>query len=194
MSVSTPVKLSLLFVFLIAVAGIVLAVAFNGPDETRKYRAQLIGGKTGDINAEQLSAEPHRVVPEMLSTVYLAFGETDEATIYDKLAEVSAHDALETLYLERLGAMVGGGLDKADQTLHEMELKGLTSKRAGTTFTMNVKWRVVGTVGHATHLHVRGNTYSANLTIEPVNDAWRMTAFDLTDVDRTDAGTRVAAE
>jgi len=178
----------------VAIAAGLLVFASTGPDENSKYTAKIVGGMTGDMNAAELSAEPHRVVPEMLATVYLAFGETDEATIYDKLAEVSARDALETLYLERVGAMVGGGLDKADQTLHEMELKGLSSQRAGTTFTMNVKWRVVGTVGHATHMHVRGNTYTANLTIEPVDDAWRMTAFDLTDVDRTDAGTRVAAE
>ena len=43
-------------------------------------------------------------------------------------------------------------------------------------------------------MHVRGNTYAANLQLEPVNEHWRMTAFDLTDVDRTDAGILVAAD
>lgn len=75
-----------------------------------------------------------------------------------------------------------------------MELAGLSSRQDGTTFRMNVTWRVVGTVGHATHMHVRGNTYAADLTIAPVAGAWRMTSFDLTDVDRTDAGILVAAE
>ncbi|KIN75002.1 hypothetical protein Z945_2900 [Sulfitobacter noctilucae] len=146
------------------------------------------------MTAHELSSKSYQVVPEMLSVVYLAFGETNEVVIYDKLAEVSAEDALETLYLERVGAMVGGGLDEADQTLHAMELTSLSSWQSGNTVTMDVKWHVVGTVGHATHLHVRGNTYSANLTVEPVGGAWRMTAFVLTDVDRSDAGTMVAAE
>lgn len=54
--------------------------------------------------------------------------------------------------------------------------------------------RVVGTVDHATHLPVRGNTYAVDLTIEPVDGAWRMTTFDLTDVDRTDRGTMVVVQ
>lgn len=161
------------------------------------------GGATGDaytaldfgaVTPAEFRDVSYQILPEMLAVVYRAFAETDEAQIYDSLAEVSADEALEALYLERVGAMVGGGLDAADQELHAMELEGLTSRQNGEVFDLNVTWRVVGTVGHATHLHVRGNTYSANMVIEPVAGAWRMTSFDLTDVDRTDAGEMVAAE
>jgi hypothetical protein len=69
-----------------------------------------------------------------------------------------------------------------------MELLGLTSATEGDAVRMDAKWRVLGTVGHAEHMHVRGNTYSAELVIEPVDGVWRMTGFTLTDVDRTDAG------
>ncbi len=186
--------MTLFCVWAIALAGIAFFVFSMKADGTQKYTARLADGASVNVNAEELSAIPHRVIPEMLATIYLAFGETDEAAIYDQLALVSADQALETLYLERVGAMVGGGLDEADQTLHEMELIGLESRRSGDTLSMNVKWRALGTVGHATHLHVRGNTYSANLTVEPAGGIWRMTGFDLTDVDRTDAGTQVAAE
>jgi hypothetical protein len=130
----------------------------------------------------------------MMAVIYRAFAETQEEQIYDSLAQVSAGEALETLYLERVGAMQGGGLDEADQELHSMELAGLSSRRSGDGFRMTVSWRVVGTVGHATHLHVRGNTYAADLTVEPVDEGWRITSFDLTDVDRSDAGLLVAAE
>ncbi len=148
----------------------------------------------GDITAAEFRDASFQIVPEMLAVIYRAFAEVNEEQIYDSLAEVSADEALESLYLERVGAMVGGGLDEADQELHAMELAGLSSRQNGTTFSMNVTWRVVGTVGHATHMHVRGNTYAADLTIEPVAGAWRMTSFDLTDVDRTGAGVLVAAE
>lgn len=193
-TVNKVTKYALFGVWAVALLAVVMFVFPMTSEGARKYTAPLADGATVQVNAEELSAIPHRVVPEMLATIYLAFGETDESAIYDKLALVSAGQALETLYLERVGAMVGGGLDEADQTLHEMELIGLESRRADDTLTMNVKWRAVGTVGHATHLHVRGNTYSANLTIEPAGGAWRMVAFDLTDVDRTDAGTQVAAQ
>ena len=148
----------------------------------------------GELSAQGFADASYQIMPEMLAVIYRAFAETREEQIYDSLAEVSANEALETLYLERVGAMNGGGLDEADQELHAMELEGLSAQRKGNSFQMNVKWRVVGTVGHATHLHVRGNTYAADMVVEPVDGAWRMTRFDLTDVDRTDAGIVEAAE
>lgn len=147
-----------------------------------------------EMSAEDFRNASFQVVPEMLAVIYRAFAQIQDEQIYDGLAQVSAGEALETLYLERTGAMVGGGLDEADQELHAMELAGLSSLLDGTTFRMNVKWRVVGTAGRATHLHVQGNTYTADLTIEPVEGVWRMTSFDLTDVDRTDNGTLVAGD
>ncbi len=173
--------------------GIAVLVAFllfmrtQLPDDLRSYAAPGFG----QLNAKQLSRDSYEVAPEMLAVIYRAFSETDEGVIYDSLAEVAAGPALEALYLERLGAMAGGGLDQSDQQLHEMELINLTSQGSGATVRWDAKWRVVGTVGHATHLHVRGNTYAANLTLEPVDGAWRMTAFELTDVDRSDTGTIV---
>lgn len=186
---------------LIWIAGGVVAVAFVGgilavtvwrPDTLRSFSAADLGTFTAD----EASDQSFRIAPEMLAVVYRAFGETDEAAIYDSLAEVAAGDALDALYLERLGAMVGGGLDQSaqsDQQIHSMELIRLNGLRTGTTLQWDARWRVVGTVGHATHLHVRGNTYAATLTVEPVDGSWRMTAFDLTDVDRSEAGTMVAA-
>ncbi|MFA8440586.1 MAG: hypothetical protein ACEPO0_01870 [Yoonia sp.] len=168
-----------------------LVFLFRPADTSGKAFSAL---EFGDITAAEFRDASFQIVPEMLAVIYRAFAEVNEEQIYDSLAEVSADEALESLYLERVGAMVGGGLDEADQELHAMELAGLSSRQNGTTFSMNVTWRVVGTVGHATHMHVRGNTYAADLTIEPVKGAWRMTRFDLTDVDRTGAGVLVAAE
>lgn len=141
----------------------------------------------GEMTAAEVGNEGYRVAPALLSVVYKAFGETEEAKIYDGLAEVAAGPALEQLYLERLGAMSGGGLEP-DQTIHEMELLGLSARSQDNVVTIDAKWRVLGTVGHAKHMHVRGNAYSAALTLEPVNGAWRVTGFELKDVDRTDAG------
>ena len=128
------------------------------------------------------------LLPALLLEVYNAFGQIDEAGIYDTLAIASHGDALEALYLERAGAMVGGGLTEADQTIHEMQLKGASSRQSGDTFQLDATWEVIGTVGHSEHLHVRGNTYQANLTIAPVDGAWKIVDFELTDVDRSAVG------
>lgn len=149
------------------------------------------------MTADGLADSFFLVAPELLTAVYQAFNETGEAEIYDSLATVAAGDALEELYLERVGSMVGGGLDpseEADQQIHTMEMLRIDQARDGEKFTWTSRWRVVGTVGHATHMHVRGNTYAAILTVEPVEGAWRLTGFELTDVDRSEAGEMVAAE
>ncbi|MGR3468932.1 MAG: hypothetical protein ACU0CI_13750 [Shimia sp.] len=145
-------------------------------------------GLAEPVDAATLSAQGFLVIPAVLTQIYDAFGATEEDAIYDGLAQVAAGDALEALYLERIGAMAAAGLEP-DQEIHEMELLGLSAETTGRSVDVAARWRVLGTVGHAEHLHVRGNAYAATLTLEPVADAWRLTAFDLTDVDRTDAGT-----
>lgn len=162
------------------------------PQETGPYT--IVG--FDPMTADDVSAQFFAVAPEMLTAVYLAFNETEETAIYDSLATVAAGDALESLYLERVGAMVGGGLEgtEADQQIHSMQMIRIDSDRSGQAFTWDARWRVVGTVGHATHMHVRGNIYSAVLQIAPVDGVWRITDFDLTDVDRSEAGMVVEGE
>ncbi|MEJ6392654.1 hypothetical protein V8J82_05260 [Gymnodinialimonas sp. 2305UL16-5] len=184
----------LAFAGAVVISGIavVWTLTSNSSRSPASYEIAGFEPMTGDEMAENFFL----VAPEMLTTVYRAFNETDEGAIYDSLAQVAAGEALEELYLERVGAMVGGGLDpseEADQEIHTMEMIRIDQEREGETFIWNSRWRVVGTVGHATHMHVRGNTYAAVLTLEPVEGAWRLTGFDLTDVDRSEAGEMVAA-
>lgn len=129
-----------------------------------------------------------RLTPALLLEVYKAFGETQEDAIYDTLSRVTHGDALEYLYLERVGAMKGGGLDEVDQTIHEIKLLDTQVARAGRSLIIDASWQVIGTVGHSEHLHVRGNTYSADLTVSPIDGAWRISDFRLLDVSRDTAG------
>lgn len=129
-----------------------------------------------------------QLTPALLLVVYEAFAATQEDAIYDTLASVTHGDALEYLYLERVGSMAGGGLEEADQEIHEIKLLTTRVSREDTSLKIDSAWQVIGTVGHAEHLHVRGNTYRANLTVSPVEGAWRITDFDLLDVNRDGAG------
>lgn len=140
------------------------------------------------LTISDAQSEFWRLTPALLLEVYKAFGETQEDAIYDTLASVTHGEALEYLYLERVGAMKGGGLDEVDQTIHEIKLLNTQVARENSSLVIDASWQVIGTVGHSEHLHIRGNTYSADLTVSPVEGAWRITDFELLDVNRDAAG------
>ncbi|UWR21805.1 hypothetical protein [Sulfitobacter sp. S190] len=169
-------------------AALLAAVFFmpsqEGVSETDAFTAPGLEPLTVD----QALTEFWSLTPALLLVVYDAFGQTQEDGIYDTLASVTHGDALEYLYLERVGAMAGGGLEEADQTIHEIKLLNTQIAREGATLAIDASWQVIGTVGHAEHLHVRGNTYSAELSVAPVEGAWRITDFALLDVNRDTAG------
>lgn len=170
---------------LIAVGGVfVLGGNGSGADRNPAYTAPGLDPMTFD----QARIEFFNLAPVLLLVVYDAFGRTGEDEIYDTLASVAGEDALEKLYLERVGAMAGGGLEEADQTIHEIKLLTSTIADGDGALMIDASWQVIGTVGHAEHLHVRGNTYSADLKISPVDGAWKITDFELLDVNRDTAG------
>ncbi|WP_316015006.1 hypothetical protein [Roseobacter sp. HKCCA0434] len=144
------------------------------------------------VDADGLMRGQYPVTMAVLGEVYAAFAEVEEDAIYDGLAQVAAGDALEALYLERAGALAGGGLP--DQVVHELRLTGGTWAREGEAMQADIRWVVLGEVGHAEHTHMRGNAYAAELTIGPSDGAWRLTDFVLTDVDRTGAGELTTVE
>lgn len=174
----------------VAPALVWVAAEFGRPAEPKVYAAPGLDPMGPKAARDDLFT----LLPALLLVVYEAFGQTGEAEIYDTLAGAAAGEALEALYLERAGAMVGGGLTESDQTIHEMRLIKATSAQSGDTFRVDAQWEVIGTVGHSEHLHVRGNTYRADLTIAPVAGAWKITDFKLTDVDRQTAGEVMEAE
>ena len=144
-------------------------------------------GLAAPVDAAGLRGEGYGVTIAVLTSVYDAFALTDEMAIYDGLATVAAGEALEELYLERAGALATGGLP--DQLVHELTLTDGTWRMADGVMTADIRWAVLGQVGHDEHTHLRGNAYAAALTIAPSDGAWRLTGFRLMEVDRTEAGT-----
>ncbi|MEM9969365.1 MAG: hypothetical protein AAF755_14945 [Pseudomonadota bacterium] len=167
-----------------AVAALFFVTGREQISQTQTFTAPGIDPLTISGAAEEF----WRLTPALLLVVYEAFAATEEDAIYDTLASVTHGDALEYLYLERVGAMAGGGLEEADQTIHEIKLLNTQVALENGSLLIDASWQVIGTVGHAEHLHVRGNTYSADLTVTPVKGAWRITDFALLDVNRETAG------
>ena len=46
-------------------------------------------------------------------------------------------------------------------------------------FVSECTWNVSGSVGHWGHIHQRKNRYEAELTVQPVDDRWKVTRLDL---------------
>lgn len=174
---------------LVSVIGLLVLVVGGGLWAMRSTAAPVLPapGLEAPVDAQGLRGEGYGVTVAVLGAVYEAFSQTDEAAIYDGLASVAAGDALEALYLERAGALATGGLP--DQVVHELSLSEGTWRVVAGQMTADIRWAVLGQVGHSEHTHMRGNAYAAELTIGPSDGAWRLTAFRLTDVDRTEAGT-----
>ncbi|SLN40751.1 hypothetical protein [Pseudooctadecabacter jejudonensis] len=180
---------SALFATLAGAAVLAAAAVVFMPDDARISETDTFTAPGLDpLTIEDARGEFWRLTPALLLVVYEAFNETQEDAIYDTLADVTHGDALEYLYLERVGAMAGGGLDETQQTIHEIKLLNTQVAREDATLLIDASWQVIGTVGHAEHLHVRGNTYSADLRVTPVDGAWRITDFELLDVNRDTAG------
>ena len=173
--------------------GLALWSSGNLTRETASQTAYTAPG-LGPLRVDEAQEALFLLLPRLLMQVYEAFALTEEGAIYDTLAVAAAGEALEALYLERAGAMVGGGLAEQDQTIHEMRLIRASSQKSGDSFRLDAAWEVIGTVGHTEHMHVRGNTYRADLTIAPVDGAWRITDFALTEVDRQTAGETFAVD
>lgn len=148
----------------------------------------------GEMTPDEAAAQAFRLAPALLLRVYEAFALNEEEAIYDTLATAASADALVTLYLERAGALAQSGLKGSDQVVHEMRILRLDTTPDGARLYMDADWQVIGTVGHDEHQHVRGNTYRADLVVEPTGGAWRISDFALRSVDRSLAGTMASPE
>ncbi|MDX2497992.1 MAG: hypothetical protein QNL11_08845 [Desulfobacterales bacterium] len=45
----------------------------------------------------------------------------------------------------------------------------------------------MGSVGHRGHIHIRKNQYEADITVEPVDGAWKITSLELLEEKRIDS-------
>lgn len=161
---------------------------FAEPQELSPTGGAYLALELGPMTPDDAEIEFFRLAPALLLGVYQGFEQSGETEIYDALAIVADGSALETLYLERIGGAAGGGLDRSDQTVHEMRMTNIQVRRSGEVLEMDAEWEVIGVVGHDEHQHVRGNTYRADLVVAPAQGSWKITDFALRAIDRTHAG------
>ena len=132
------------------------------------------------------SRSAEAVLPELLTQVYRAFSLEDEAQIYDALAKVVAGDLVSDLYLQRRAAQVASHAEDNETTILGVEVYEIAPLPTEDGAAFSVAWRVVGRLRHIAHIHERINLYSADLTLAPDDGQWKLTAFTLTNTQRTD--------
>lgn len=135
---------------------------------------------------QPLEAERARDLAELLiRNVYRAFHYRREERIYDSLAQSLTGDLLADVYLSiRRGLEVeaeGGGMVRIDRV--SMKSFEAGQLRAG-SFTGKLDWIVEGRIEHWGHIHERENLYSAGLTVERLEDTWRITGLEVRDARR----------
>ena len=117
----------------------------------------------------------------LLRNVYRAFDFRTESDIYDTLGYSASGELLTDVYLEVQRALElenqGGARAKVQDV--EVESVETTPLADGAGFRALCTWNVTGSVGHWGHLHKRRNRYEAELVVEPVEGAWKITGLDL---------------
>jgi hypothetical protein len=121
------------------------------------------------------------ILSGLLHNVYRAFDFREEGTIYDVLERSVTGDLLSDIYLEtRRGlelASQGGARAKVKEVaLVEVAAQPLDGREG---FRARCTWNVRGSVGHWGHVHQRTNQYQAELSVEPVDGAWKITGLEL---------------
>jgi hypothetical protein len=130
------------------------------------------------------------VLESLLKNIYRSFDFREEEDVYDRLATSVSGDLLSEIYLQNRKSLVvtqaGGAQARVKEiNIQDVEVSPLKDRPLGLLF--HAKWTALGTVGHWGHIHTRKNQYDANITVEPVDAAWKITDLELLDEKRIDS-------
>jgi hypothetical protein len=135
----------------------------------------------------QLSEDETRtVVSGLLLNVYKAFDYRQESAIYDALARTTSGDLLTDVYLETRRSLELANQGGARAKVRTLEVTDATNEPidGSGSFRSRATWNVHGSVGHWGHVHQRVNRYDAELQVEVVDGAWKITQLDVLQEER----------
>ena len=129
----------------------------------------------------------------LLKNVYRAFDFREEADVYDKLALSVSGDLLADIYLQNRKSFAIQKAGGAQAKIKAVDiLTAVPARRDDRSLAYDIhgNWTAMGTVGHWGHVHMRTNRYDAIVTVEAVDDSWKITGLELLEETRIDAGAR----
>jgi hypothetical protein len=130
------------------------------------------------------------VLNSLLKNIYRSFDFREEEDVYDRLATSVSGDLLSEIYLQNRKSLVvtqaGGARARVKAVeIMEVDVNQLDNHPLGRLF--HTRWTATGTVGHWGHIHTRKNQYEANISVEPVDGAWKITDLELLEEKRIDS-------
>ena len=129
-------------------------------------------------------AQAASILHGLLHNIYRAFDFRAEADIYDKLAVSITGDLITDIYLQsrkRLTVEAQGGAQAKVESVELLEVTPIGLPDAAQRLTFQCTWRIAGSVGHWGHTHWRRNQYKAMITIQPIEQTWKIAALNLID-------------
>ncbi len=133
--------------------------------------------------------EATAVLDSLLRNTYRSFDFRGEEDVYDKLATSVSGDLLSEIYLLNRRSLAvtqaGGAQARVDEVeIQDAKVKRLADPPLGMLY--RATWTVEGSVNHWGHIHTRKNLYEADITIKPVDGAWKIIALQILDEKRID--------
>ena len=130
------------------------------------------------------------VLNSLLKNIYRSFDFREEEDVYDRLATSVSGNLLSEIYLQNRKSLVvtqaGGARARVKEIeILDVDVNHLDDRPLGLLF--RAKWTAMGSVGHWGHIHIRKNQYEANITVEPVDGAWKITSLELLEEKRIDS-------
>jgi hypothetical protein len=149
------------------------------------------------VAVPRLSDEQSRsVFDRLLQNIYRSFDYRNDAQVYDALDRSLAGPILEKTYLaikQGLVVMEQGGAQARVTRVSLMD--GTRSSAAKSQdprgFDFLATWEVEGTVEHWGHIHQRVNEYQARFSVQPIDNAWKITSMKVENDKRKSFRTRV---
>jgi hypothetical protein len=143
--------------------------------------------QTSLLKMEQKDAT--NVLHGLLKNIYRAFDYRMEEDVYDKLAISATGNLLADIYLQNrksLAIQKAGGAQARIKNVEILDVSMNDSQDIQMSLSFNSKWTAFGTVGHWGHVHARKNQYEANITIQPIEGAWKIVGLELVEEKRID--------
>ena len=132
----------------------------------------------------------------LLKNVYRAFDFRDEDDVYDKLAFSVSGDLLSDIYLQNRKSFSIQKAGGAQAKIKSVEIEAATAERLDDrplAYAIKGRWAAQGTVGHWGHVHTRRNRYDAIVTVEAVDETWKITDLEILEEQRVDPASAAAA-
>ncbi len=126
------------------------------------------------------------VLTGLLLNIYKSFDYRDEQVIYDALERSTSGELLTDVYLETRRSLELANQGGARAKVKSVEVLAATNQPLSGEqgFSTRAVWNVAGSVGHWGHVHQRVNQYEADLRVEVVDGAWKITDLDVLQEER----------